>query len=84
MVVNMNIPVDSALAVIIDYAKKVLHKLNLRCPNLRFYPMDKQREDLYCGLTVDKNKILRNFHQDPIQRLDLQRKVFFYHNCPLT
>ena len=52
MIVNMNIPVDSASSVSFLKQNK-LHELKLRYPNLKVYPVEKQIEDLYCGFTDD-------------------------------
>ena len=49
MIVNMNIPVDSASPV---------NFLKLRYPNLNIYPMEKWVKNLYCGFTDDTINIL--------------------------
>ena len=57
MVVNMNIPVDSASPV--SFLKQnVLHEIKLRYPILKIYPVEKRRKGLYCGFTDDTIKIL--------------------------
>ena len=57
MIVNMNIPVDSASPV--SFLKQnVLHKIKLRCPNLKIHPVEKRIKDLYCGFTNDTINIL--------------------------
>ena len=57
LIVNMNIPVDSASPV--SFLKQnVLHELELRYPNLKTYPVEKKIRDLYCGFTDDTINIL--------------------------
>ena len=57
MFVNINIPVDSASPV--SFLKQnFLHKIKLRYPNLKFYPVDKRIRDLYCGFTDDTINVL--------------------------
>ena len=52
MIVNMNIPVDSASPV--SFLKQnVLHELKLTYPNFKIYPVEKGIKDLYCGFTDD-------------------------------
>ena len=57
MIVNMNIPVDSASPV--SFLKQnVLHEIKLRYPNLKIHPVEKRIKDLYCGFTNDTINIL--------------------------
>ena len=57
MIVNMNIPVDSASSVSF-FKKNVLHENKLRYPNLKIHPVEKKIKDLYCGFTNDTINIL--------------------------
>ena len=57
MIVNINIPVDSARPV--SFLKQnVLHELKLRYPNLKIHPVEKRIKDLYCRFTDDTINIL--------------------------
>ena len=57
MIVNMNIPVDSASPV--SFLKQnVLHEIKLRYPNLKIHPVEKRIKDLYCGFTNGTINIL--------------------------
>ena len=57
MIVNMNIPVDSASPV--SFLKQnLLHEVKLRYPNLKIHPVEKRTKDLYCGFTNDTINIL--------------------------
>ena len=57
MIVNMNIPVDSASPV--SFLKQnVLHEIKLRYPNLKIHPVEKRIKELYCGFTNDTINIL--------------------------
>ena len=57
MVVDMNIPVNSANPV--SFLKQnVLHENKIRYPNLKIYPVEKRIKDLYCGFTDDTINIL--------------------------
>ena len=57
MIVNMNIPVDSASPV--SFSKQnVLLEIKLIYPNLKIYPVDKRIKDLYCGFTDDTISII--------------------------
>ena len=57
MIVNMNIPVDSASPV--SFLKQnVLHEIKLRYPNLKIHALEKRIKDLYCGFTNDTINIL--------------------------
>ena len=57
MIVNMNIPVDSASPVSF-LIQNVLHEIKLRYPNLKIYQVEKRIKDLYCGFTNDTINIL--------------------------
>ena len=57
LIVNMNIPVDSASPV--SFLKQnVLHELELRYLNLKTYPVEKRIRDPYGGFTDDTINIL--------------------------
>ena len=57
LIVNMNIPVDSASPV--SFLKQnVLQEIKLRYPNLKVYAVGKRIKDLYCGFTDDTINIL--------------------------
>ena len=57
MIVNMNIPVDSASPV--SFLKQNVSKESkLRYPNLKVYPVEKRIKDVNCGLTDDTINIL--------------------------
>ena len=57
MIINMNIPVDSASPV--SFLKQnVLHELKLRYPNLKIYPVEERIKDLYSAFTDDNINIL--------------------------
>ena len=57
MIVNMNIPVDSANPF--NFLKQnVLHELKQRYLNLITYPVEKRIRDLYCGFKDDTINIL--------------------------
>ena len=57
MIVNMNIPIDSASPL--SFLKQnVLHEIKLRYRNLKIHPVQKRMKDLYCGFTNDTINIL--------------------------
>ena len=57
MIVNLNIPVDSASAV--NFLKQnMLHEIKLIYLSLKNYPVEKRIKYLYCGFTDDTINIL--------------------------
>ena len=73
MIVNVNIPVDSASPVSF-LNQNVLHKIKLRYPNLKIHPVEKRIKDLYCGFTNDTiNMLGKNNCQNTVQWLDQRR-----------
>ena len=79
MIVNMNIPVDSASFVSV-LKQNVLHEIKLRYPNLKIHPVEKRIKDLYCGFTNDTINILgKSNFQNTVQWVD-QRRNPILHN----